>query len=126
MVVDGHGSGAIDIRLLHPAARLFCGRPMGYPFGCTDEFDVAMNIGQHAKANTDGGHLSHTGSFSVENLTINGVSLGELGKNMLFAAYFASPRSRLPATWQCEEAKALGPEIETAAVWVGWKGAGYE
>ncbi len=122
MVVDGHGSGAIDIRLLHPAARLFCGRPMGYPFGCTDEFDVAMNIGQHAKANTDGGHLSHTGSFSVENLTINGVSLGELGKNMLFAAYFGVPTVTVTGDLAvCEEAKALVPEIETAAVKVGLK-----
>ncbi|MGI6207676.1 MAG: M55 family metallopeptidase [Anaerolineae bacterium] len=122
LVVDGHGPGTIDIRLLHPAARLFTGRPMGYPFGCSSEFDVAMNISQHAKSNTDGGHLSHTGSFAVEELTINGVSVGELGKNMLFAAYFGVPTVTVTGDLAvCEEAKALVPGIETAAVKEGLK-----
>ncbi|NPV06933.1 MAG: aminopeptidase [Anaerolineae bacterium] len=122
LVVDGHGPGAIDIRLLHPAARLLAGRPVGYPFGCSEEFDVALNIGQHAKSNTDGGHLSHTGSFAVEELTINGVSLGELGKNMLFAAYFGVPTVTVTGDRAvCEEARALVPGIETAAVKEGLK-----
>lgn len=122
LVVDGHGSGTIDIRLLHPAARLLAGRPLGYPFGCSGEFDVAMNISQHAKSNTDGGHLSHTGSFAVEELTINGVSVGELGKNMLFAAYFGVPTVTVTGDLAvCEEAKALVPGIETAAVKEGLK-----
>ncbi len=45
LVVDGHGAGAIDPVKLHPAARLFAGRPMGYPFGCDRGFDAAFVIG---------------------------------------------------------------------------------
>ena len=122
LVVDGHGAGAIDWCLLHPAARLLAGRPVGYPFGCDGTFDVALIVGQHAKSNTDGGHLSHTGSFAVEDQTINGLSLGELGVNMLFAAYFGVPTVMVSgdvAAW--EEARALVPGIETAAVKEGLK-----
>ncbi|MEM2961101.1 MAG: M55 family metallopeptidase, partial [Candidatus Bathyarchaeia archaeon] len=77
LVVDGHGHGAINQLLLHPSAKLLAGRPLNYPFGIDKSFSAALIIGQHAKSNTDGGHLSHTGSTEVEDLTINGVSLGE-------------------------------------------------
>ena len=91
LVVDGHGPGAINPTLLHPEARLLAGRPLGYPSGCDNSFDAALMVGQHAKSNTDGGHLCHTGSFAVEDLSINGVSVGEAGCNMLLAAYYNVP-----------------------------------
>jgi len=117
LVVDGHGSGAINPQLLHPAARLLAGRPIGYPFGCDASFTAAFIVGQHAKSNTDGGHLAHTGSFAVEELTINGLSVGELGVNMLFCAYFQVPTVLVTGDLACcEEAKALVPPIETVAV----------
>lgn len=122
LVVDGHGHGAINPVLLHPEAKLLFGRPLGYPFGCDRSFDAAMMVGQHAKSNTDGGHLSHTGSFAVEDETINGVSVGEMGVNMLFTAYLGVPTvlvcGDVAAT---EEAMALVPSIETAAVKEGLK-----
>jgi len=122
LVVDGHGHGAIDRCELHPAAELYAGRPMGYPFLCDESFDAAMVVGQHAKSNTDGGHLSHTGSFVIEELTINGVSVGELGCNMLFCGYFGVPTVMVAGDLACcEEARALVPEIETAAVKHGIK-----
>lgn len=122
LVVDGHGHGAIDPLKLHPAARLFAGRPMGYPFGCDSSFDAAFIIGQHAKANTDGGQLCHTGSFSTEDQVLNGQSLGELGINMLFAAYFGVPTALVTGDLACsEEALALVPEIETVSVKEGLK-----
>jgi D-amino peptidase len=117
LVVDGHGHGAIDPLQLHPAARLLAGRPLGYPFGCDASFDVAFIIGQHAKANTDGGQLCHTGSFNVEDQVLNGQSLGELGINMLFAAYFKVPTVLVTGDLACaEEAQALVPSIETVSV----------
>jgi D-amino peptidase len=117
LVVDGHGCGAMDPLHLHPAAKLYAGRPMGYPFHCDDTFDAAMVVGQHARSNTDGGHLSHTGWFNCEEMTINGVSVGELGCNMLFAAYSGVPTVMVAGDLACcEEAKALVPGIETAAV----------
>lgn len=120
LVVDGHGYGAINPVLLHPEAKLLAGRPLGYPFGCDETFDAALIIGQHAKSNTDGGHLCHTGSFACEDLLINGVSLGELGCNMLFASYFGVPTVMVNGDRAaCEEALALVSNIEVAPVKVG-------
>jgi D-amino peptidase len=117
VVVDGHGYGAMNPMLLHPAAKLYAGRPMGYPFGCDRTFDAAMVVGQHAKSNTDGGHISHTGWFNCEELSINGVSMGELGENMLFCAYFGVPTVMVSGDFACsEEARALVPNLETAVV----------
>jgi D-amino peptidase len=122
LVVDGHGHGAINPQLLHPAARLLTGRPMGYPFGCDASFDGAFVVGQHAKANVDGGHLAHSGSFTVEDQVLNGRSLGELGINMLFAAYFGVPTLLVTGDAACcEEAHDLVPEVETVAVKEGLK-----
>jgi D-amino peptidase len=117
LVVDGHGHGAIAPVLLHPAATLLTGRPMGYPFGCDPSFAAAFIVGQHAKANADGGHLAHSGSFSVDDQVLNNRSLGELGVNMLFAAYFGVPTVLVTGDSACcAEAKALLPQIETVAV----------
>ena len=122
LVVDGHGHGAIDSLLLHRAAMLLTGRPLGYPFACDETFDAACQIGQHAKANADGGHLSHTGSFGVEDLRINGRSVGEMGCNMLFASYFEVPTILVTGDQAaCDEALDLVPKIETVAVKEGLK-----
>jgi D-amino peptidase len=117
LVADGHGAGAINPSLLHREAKLLAGRPIGYPFGCDGSFDCALMIGQHAKTNTDGGHLCHTGSFDVENLIINGVSVGEAGCNMLFTAYYNIPTIMLSGDKSaCNEVKLLAPTMEVAPV----------
>ena len=122
LVFDGHGHGAINPLLLHPSAKLLAGRPLNYPFGCDESFDAALMIGQHAKSNTDGGHLCHTCSFKIEDLQINGISLGEIGLNMLFTAYFGVPMIMISGDKAaCDEAKSLVPNIETAPVKEGIK-----
>ena len=122
LVVDGHGPGAINAMMLHDEATLLTGRPMGYPFACGDSFDAAMMIGQHAKTNTDGGHLCHTGSFAIEDLSINGISVGEAGCNMLFTAYFGVPTIMLSGDEAgCNEVIALVPKMEVAPVKTGIK-----
>jgi len=122
LVVDGHGHGAINPMLLHREAKLFAGRPMVYPFACDDSFDGALMIGQHAKANTNGGHLCHTGSFTVENLSINGLSVGEAGCNMLFTSYYDVPNIMLSGDQAaCNEVQILVPNTEVAPVKVGIK-----
>ena len=116
LVVDGHGAGAIDPVLLDPRAELLA-NAQGYPFGCDDGFDAAVMVGQHAKSNTDGGHLCHTGSFAVEELTVNGISMGEAGQNMLMAGHFGVPTILLCGDEAaCAEVTALVAEITCAAV----------
>jgi D-amino peptidase len=127
LVVDGHGQGAINPLLLHPAARLLIGRlrPTGYPFGepgVDASFDAAFFVGQHAKSNTDGGHLAHSNSFAVEEMSINGVSVGELGRSMaIFSSYGVPTVLVCGDAACCDEAKALVPEVETVAVKEGIK-----
>jgi D-amino peptidase len=123
LVVDGHGHGAIDPLRLHPAARLLAGRPrpaaarFGPEAGPGPPFDVACFVGQHAKANTDGGHLAHTGSFAVEDLTINGRSVGELGSSLLAYASRGVPTVLVAGDAACcAEARELVPQLETVAV----------
>lgn len=117
LIVDGHEYGSIEPRLLHPKAKLLAGRPIGYPFGCDRSFTAAFSVGQHAKANTPGGHLCHTGSFAYEELLINGRSVGEMGCNFLFAGYFGVPTVFLSGDKAaCAEAQDLVPGIITVAV----------
>jgi len=124
IVVDGHGHGGIKRRLLHPRAKLLGGRPIFEGFGwmCDGTFAAAMSIGQHAKANTDGGHLCHTGSFRVEDESVNGVSVGEAGQWILRNGYFGVPVVMLSGDQAaCDEVRALVGNIETAAVKWGIK-----
>lgn len=122
LVVDGHGPGSMNPTLLHPEAGLLFGRPLQYPFGLDDSFDATMMVGHHAKANTDGGHICHTLSFKIENHKINGVSVGEIGINMLAATYFDVPTVLVTGdVAAAQEAQSLVPNIGTAAVKEGVK-----
>ena len=117
LVVDGHGSGAMDPRRLHPAARLLAGRPKPRAFGCDASFDAAFVVGQHAMSNADGGHLAHTNSWSVDEWRINGHLIGELGKEMLLFAACGVPTVLVTGDAACAaEARALLPAVETVAV----------
>lgn len=122
LVIDGHGYGAISRTLLHPRALLAGGRPTIPPIRTVldGSYAAAMMIGQHAKANTDGGHLSHTGSFRVEDESINGVSMGEIGQWFLLCGYYDVPVVMVSGDEAaCNEARDLVPNIETAAVKYG-------
>jgi len=125
LVADGHGPSALKRSLLHPRAKLLGGRPYspGQPsFGCDGTFAAALIIGQHAKANTDGGHLCHTMSFDVEDYSLNGRSIGELGLWMLIAGYYNVPVVMVSGDQAaCDEARSLVPNIEVAPVKWGIK-----
>lgn len=124
IVADGHGDGGIRRTLLHPRAKLLAGRPTfpGFSGACDGTFAAAMWIGQHAKANSDGGHLCHTGNFGVEDESVNGISMGEAGQSMLCMGYFGVPAVMLSGDGAaCEEVRRLVPNIETVAVKWGVK-----
>lgn len=122
LVCDGHGQGGLNASLLHPGARMLTGKGQRQPRGLDRSFDAAIMIGQHAKAHTDGGHLAHSGSFSREDWLLNGESIGEIGLVMAKASWFDVPVVMISGDLAaCEEAKALVPSIETAAVIEGQK-----
>ena len=117
VVADGHGNGGINPKLLDPRAELMRGWPGGWPVGLDETYDAIAWIGQHAKAGSEYAHLAHTQSFWYIDLSVNGVSIGELGQLALCAsqlgvpAIFASGDEALT-----KEAEALVPGIETVAV----------
>lgn len=123
VVHDGHGPGAIDLMLLDPRARLQRGwrgtsNPLrGYPLQLEQDYDVLAFVGQHPKAGTEYGHLTHTGSFPVIDKQINGISVGEFG-TIVFCGqlYGVVPIFASGCLALTKEAEELVPGIETVAV----------
>jgi D-amino peptidase len=129
LVADGHGPGALDVRLLDERVEFLRGWGAGpYPLCLDPSFDAIAWVGQHAKAGTEFGHMAHTQGYSYLDLSINGTSIGEFGQMVMCAselgvrALFGSGDEAFT-----EEAQALVPGIETVAVKRGVKpGAGDE
>src|SRR5436190_24311135 len=67
-------------------------KPYGMMQGLDSSVSAVVFQGSHAKGGTPDGFLAHTGSGTVvEDLKINGVSVGEGGMNALFAAWYGVP-----------------------------------
>src|SRR5436305_685447 len=72
LVLDGHGSGAINVDELHPDALLLHGT--GYPrtLGLERGFDALFFVGQHAMSNAARAGLAHTySSRTIEQARLN-------------------------------------------------------
>jgi D-amino peptidase len=123
LVVDAHGPGAIDVRLLDPRVELLRGWGEGpWPLCLDQSFDFLAFVGQHAKAGTEYAHLAHTQSLDYLDLSINGISIGEFGQLSMCASelgvrtIFGSGDEAFT-----KEAQTLVPGIETVAVKRGVK-----
>jgi D-amino peptidase len=116
VVADGHGHGGINPELLDHRAQLMRGWT-GFPLNLDGSYDAVAWVGQHAKASTEYAHLAHTQNFSYIDLSVNGISIGELGQFAMCASelgvpsIFASGDEALT-----KEATALIPGIETVSV----------
>ena len=119
VVWDGHdGSRSLSIEDIHPRARLIQGKPTPPDYYLSDRaYDGIFFVGQHAMAGAKGGVLSHSQSFSVERITINGRSVGEIGQTAAIAGYFHIPVVMLAGDQAaCDEIRELQPKAETVAV----------
>ena len=124
VVRDGHGSKTnILPDLLHPRAKLLRGstaRPENMMLGIDETFDAALFIGYHAKAGTAEGIIAHTSTGNVIDLSINGVSLPEVGYNALIAGLFDVPVVFLAGdNWICQQARDLFGEVATVETKIG-------
>jgi D-amino peptidase len=90
-VIDGHGPGAIDIRLLDPDVEYARGWPHKWPFGLDGSYDAVAFVGQHAKASSERAHLAHTQNMGYIDLSVNGISIGEFGQLTFCAAELGVP-----------------------------------
>jgi D-amino peptidase len=119
LVVDGHGRGGINPELLDERVEYLrgWGKPRPWPLHLDEGFDFVAWVGQHAKAGTEYGHLTHTQGVRYVDLSINGVSIGEFGQLAMCASELGI-RSIFGAGDLAftKEAAALVPGIET--VWV--------
>lgn len=117
LVADGHGFGGINIELLDRRAQFQRGFVGPHPFGCDKTFDAIAWIGQHPKAGTPYGHICHTGWFDVLDVTLNDLSVGEFGEDLLTAAELGvAPIFGSGCEAFCREANALAPSMNTVPV----------
>ena len=93
VVRDGHGySDTIPIEKLDPRALLSQGRRVETPLPHLErDFAAVIMIGQHARAGSRRGCLSHTYSRRIRAILVNGVEMGEVGLNAAMAAEFGVP-----------------------------------
>ncbi len=94
IVNDSHGSMRnILLEELKPPAQLISNffKPMGMMQGLDQTFNAVFFIGYHAKAGSPVGVLAHTGSSTIVDLKINGVSVGEGGMNIFAAGVLGVP-----------------------------------
>lgn len=110
------------IEELHPAATLLSGSPKPYSMmaGIDSGFDAVLLTGYHARAGSNGANLDHTytGPAVVQDVSLNGTSVGEYGLNAALAGYFGVPVVLITGDQTaCAQAKELlGQDLETVVV----------
>ena len=119
VVWDGHdGSRSLSIADIDPRAELIQGRPTPPNYYLQDrQYHGVLFVGQHAMAGARNGVLAHSQSFSVERISLNGRSVGEIGQVAAIAGYFHIPVIMLAGDQAaCDELLELQPKAETVAV----------
>jgi D-amino peptidase len=120
VVNDSHGSmrNLLIEELDHPAKLISNNiKPMGMMQGLDASFDAVIFVGYHAKAGSAVGVLAHTGSGTVADLRINGVSVGEAGMNTLAAGALGVPVVMVTGDQEAvAQARELVPNIEGVQV----------
>src|SRR5215469_2945019 len=93
-VTDAHGSMRNLLPLvLHREARYVSGTPKTLCMmeGIDESFGAVMFTGYHGKAGTAASVLAHTYIMRIQDLRINGASVGEYGLNAALAGRFGVP-----------------------------------
>lgn len=123
LVNEAHaGMNYILPELLHPEAAFISGyvKIDNQMQGLDRSFIGAIIMG-HAKAGTQAGVLNHTYVMrDLVDVRLNGETVGELGLNMLWAAYLGVPVILVIGDDEAaQEALEVNPKIETAVVKYG-------
>lgn len=120
VVIDAHNQGLnilpddLDDRI-----RIILGspRPLGMMEGIDQGFDAAFFVGYHPMMGTPNGVINHTYTGRVAELHMNDRHIGEIGLNSALAGHFGVPVALVTGDRAATlEARALIPEVETAAV----------
>jgi D-amino peptidase len=86
--------------------------------GLDDSFAAAVYVGYHAKAHSPAAVLAHTHVYQVDDVRINGISVGEYGSNALVAGAYNVPIACVTGdAVACEQVRALlGDTVERVVV----------
>jgi len=120
LVNDSHGSHT-NIRAddLDPRASLISGTPTprGMMEGIDSTFAAVLFVGFHARASTAAAIIDHTYSLGVEDVKLNGQSVGEYGLGAALAGYYGVPVVFISGDRAVgDQARALIPGIEAVVV----------
>ncbi len=95
VIFDMHYFGLnLHMGKIHQNAHVFMGKPRKlYPFlqETYQGADGFMMIGFHSMAQTPGGLLTHTYDYSIKNLYLNKILMGEIGMETAIAGYYDVP-----------------------------------
>ncbi len=128
VVADLHDSSrSLSVATIDPRARLLQGQGLPPTLGVDSSYSAIVFIGQHAMAGAEKGVLSHTQSFTIQNMWVNGKLVGEIGDRTMLAGHYGVPVIMLSGdTAACKEIHDLVPEAECAEVKSGMsRTAGY-
>jgi D-amino peptidase len=118
VVADLHDSSrSLSVATIDPRARLLQGQGLPPTLGIDFSYSAVIFIGQHAMAGAEKGVLSHTQSFTIQNMWVNNKLVGEIGDRTMLAGYYGVPVIMLSGdAAACQEMRDLVPEAECAAV----------
>jgi D-amino peptidase len=118
LIWDGHWSDSnLSNRDIHPRARLLTGQPISPTLELDASYSAVIFIGQHAMAGAENAILSHSYSFTIQNIWVNNKLTGEIGARTLLAGTFGIPVIMLAGdTAACKELRDLVPQAECAEV----------
>ena len=121
VIYDEHYYGRnIDLAILPDYTTAICGKPpyrTDWAGGLDANFNGVILLGFHSKAGTEEGLLPHSYELDIRNLSLNGVSVGEIGMEAAIAGDFNVPVVLVTGdSAGVTEAKALLPGIAVVAV----------
>jgi len=122
-VNENHSGRDLILEEVDPAAEVIIGKPKPLMTvdGLDSSFDCVFMIGIHARAGTTGAVMDHTWCPKlVQDLRVNGMTIGELGLNALLAGEYGVPIALVTGDSQVvQEAYDLLGDVEGVAVKTG-------
>lgn len=120
IVADSHNVGLNLLpEELDQRAQLIMGspRPLSMMHGIDADYDSVFFIGYHAMAGTHNASIVHTFTGRVQEVRLNGISVGEIGLNAALAGHYGVSVSLIAGDKAaCREAEALLPGVRTVTV----------
>jgi D-amino peptidase len=94
LVCDAHDTGRnLLVEKMDEDFEVIQGAPyeLGMMAGISESFDASFQVGYHSMRHTHAGTLGHTYTYSIAELKLNGVTVGETGLSAAIAGHFGVP-----------------------------------